>query len=190
MTRHSVDKSTSDSAVVVKTSSHTKAVSYNRLEVLKSQNQHSNSSQDSKFFGKPACDRINQCIISEGNPKMEQSKLSKDVPLKDGVVLSTSNRQELRQRRSHQSSISLCPDEVKCKSTKDAKLSSHERSENLKPNDSSIQEVSKKEAKEIVKNSDTDNRKNSQTYYLCWMILTLLSLLSRLYNIEIPSHVW
>ena len=194
MKGQAVDKSTSDSAVVTKTPSHKKAVSNDRLEFSKLQNQ-SESSVQSRESSEPPVDKTTGSSIdhhfSSSGLEMEHSKTPKEIPTKEGMMTEKLIQQDLRQRKSHLSSPASFLNKEKQKTLmKCDQPSLNETSKNQKPIDTQTEEIFKGKNEEKGKDCTRNATKDSRTYYLCWMILTLLSLLTRLYDIEIPPHVW
>ncbi|GFR57381.1 protein O-mannosyl-transferase 2 [Elysia marginata] len=182
MRKHTVDKSTSDSSFVVKNSSHIKAVSDYRLDVLKLKAQSKYSFHGKSLSDKQLSDSIGH-HSSGPNLVMEQTQSAKNIESKEGGLMANSNQQDLRLRKPLKNS-----NLDKGMSIRDEQQTVYGK---LKVNSSKSKDTLSSTEKEekSEKDSARDIKKDSQTYYLCWTILTLLSLLTRLYGIEIPPHV-
>lgn len=78
--------------------------------------------------------------------------------------------------------------------------SSKTKSESPSPTESKMSETDESCAKAVnsesedsakqVEQSNQEQAKDAKSYYLCLMLFLLLALYTRLYNIEVPDHVW
>lgn len=167
-------KSRSDTVVLAKGCTHPKALSTNRLNVHQAEHlpqfeESTDSASSSDTFLGDSLHKANMCDRSEEH----LSSLDTETGSEDQEI-----HTDLRHRKAKRAGHNL--------ENKTEKSEDHDDGVQGKQEDG----LEKSWGADEPLFDEQQLWKESRAYYICWMILTVLSLLTRIYNIEVPAHVW
>ncbi|KAH9490335.1 hypothetical protein Btru_034988 [Bulinus truncatus] len=163
-----IGKSSSDTAIMTKRTSHPKALSTHRLETHPQSTVTESTSESNSTLSDTKESDSNSDITFAATKNASSLQLNKE------------RHPEVRHRKNIQSTRNRHKD-IKEKDS-NVKTSHLKESQSNRKTD-----VSDEDAEFLFEDEQT--WKDSFPYYICWFILLNLSLATRIYNIERPAHV-